>query len=83
VDVRDTLTRGDAYEKTSSTFINSFEEPLRIQIIMTYQGALQRVWQISLVFAVLGFVAAWGLREIKSKKELETEYGMRQKEVER
>lgn len=69
-DVRNMLQRGVAYEKASSTFINSFDEPLRSQILMTYQGALQRVWQISILFALLGFVAAWGLREVKLKRIL-------------
>jgi hypothetical protein len=77
LNVRDMLQHGLAYERASSSFINEFPEPTKSQLIATYEGALKRVWQISIVFAVFGFLVAWGLREVETKKSLKTDYGLK------
>jgi hypothetical protein len=76
---REALQNGMAYEKASSAFINSFGEPVRSEIILTYEGAIQRVWQVAIIFAGIGFFASWGLRQTKLRKSLETDYGLRTK----
>jgi hypothetical protein len=81
-DLRGMLQNGVVYEKASAAFINSLPQPSRDQVILVYQGALTRVWQICIFFAGLGFLLSLGLKEIKLKKTLETEYGFTKQENE-
>jgi hypothetical protein len=79
-EVRAMLKNGKAYEQASAAFIQSFSEPTRSEIIRTYEGALQRVWQIAIAFGLLGVIAALPMRELKLKKVLHTQFGMQKKE---
>lgn len=79
VRTRDLLQHGMAYEKASSVFIKGLPEPTRGQVIETYQESLKFVWEIAIIFAGLGFLVAWGMRESKLKKTLDTEFGMKKK----
>ncbi|KAI1410509.1 major facilitator superfamily domain-containing protein [Hypoxylon sp. FL1857] len=50
------LARGQAYEKASRDFINSFPQAIQDGIISLYELSLQRVWYVSIAFAGAGFL---------------------------
>ncbi|KAK0638123.1 Efflux pump FUS6 [Lasiodiplodia hormozganensis] len=77
--VRALLANGKAYERASREFINSFQEPLRSQIVDVYAKSLSRSWAIAVVFAGTALVAACFEKEIKLRTELENEHGLEKK----
>ncbi|KAK1149548.1 hypothetical protein N8T08_005097 [Aspergillus melleus] len=77
------LRVSDAYQQASREFVHSFPEELQTDIVQAYTDALQRVWQISIIFAGLGFLVAWLEREVELRTTLETEYGLKDREGEK
>ncbi|PYI00035.1 multidrug resistance protein fnx1 [Aspergillus ellipticus CBS 707.79] len=77
---RAALSRGQAYESASASFIKSFDPAIRDDIIGVYVEALKRVWQISIVFSGVSFLLVFLEKEIKLRTELETEFGLEDKE---
>ncbi|PWY96537.1 MFS general substrate transporter [Aspergillus sclerotioniger CBS 115572] len=71
---------GNAYQEASREFVMQFPAAVQPIIIDAYTVALQRVWQISVVFAGLGFLIAWLEKEVELRTTLETEYGQEKKE---
>lgn len=63
------LQRGGAYEQASSTFVDSFPNEVRDVIISIYERSLQRVWQIGIVFAGVGFLVIFLERDLELGKE--------------
>ncbi|KAJ9613457.1 hypothetical protein H2200_003399 [Cladophialophora chaetospira] len=77
--VRDLLSHGRAYQYASASFVKSFDEPITVLLRGIYSDALQRVWEIAIVFAGIAFLLSCFEREIPLRTELETEYGMEEK----
>lgn len=77
--VRNELINGQAYEHASKEFINSLAGPLRDQVVNVYSAALQRAWQISIVFAGVAFLAVFFEREVTMRTTVKSEYGLKQK----
>ncbi|OGM48768.1 hypothetical protein ABOM_003024 [Aspergillus bombycis] len=71
------LSARDAYQQASRVFVTRFPVALRPTIIKAYTKALQRVWQISIVFAGAGFLVAWLEKEVELRTTLETDYGLK------
>ena len=78
--VRAIFVNGQAYEHASRSFIYSFEEITRLQIIGVYTDALKVVWEVGIALCGVAFLLAFVEKEIKLRTDLETEYGMK-KEV--
>ncbi|KAF4629175.1 hypothetical protein G7Y89_g8972 [Cudoniella acicularis] len=74
---RERLLGGAAYEEASRSFIDSFPEAVRSDIISTYAGAMKMVWQVAIAFTALGFIVSWLVKEIELRKTLDTEYGLK------
>lgn len=66
----------DAYQRATAEFIRSFPQADQVQIIGVYSKALKLVWQISVVFSGLSFLTVIFEKQIKLRKELDTEFGM-------
>jgi len=82
--VRELLGNGKAYAHATSKVINSFTSVVtRDQVIQVYSLAVQRVWQISVVFGGVSVLLALVEREISMRKELETDFGIEEKEGEK
>ena len=75
--VRALLSNGQAYAHASRSFIYSFEQTTRVQIIGVYADALKFVWIVGAAVAGLGFLLAFVEKEIKLRTELNSEYGMK------
>jgi hypothetical protein len=69
----------NAYENAYASYIWAFPQPSRDQIVSTYSGALQLMWQISIVFAGINVLIIIWEKQIPLRTELETDYGMEEK----
>ncbi|GFN17093.1 hypothetical protein AtubIFM56815_004911 [Aspergillus tubingensis] len=74
------LNSSGAYEQASGDFVSTFPMDVQPAIIEAYTGAMQRVWQISVVFAGLGFIIAWLEKEVELRTTLESEFGLKEKD---
>lgn len=80
VGARDVLRHGDAYASATKVFVESFSTPVRDQIIEVFTEALRKVFFIALSFAGLAFLLSFLEREVKLRKELETEFGLEERD---
>ncbi|KAI0105548.1 major facilitator superfamily domain-containing protein [Nemania sp. FL0031] len=71
---------GGAYQDATADFLDSLSAETRAQVVMVQSSALQRSWQVGIAFAGLGFIAAAMLKEVPLRKELDSEFGMTEKE---
>lgn len=78
--VKATVVGGRAYEHAVASFVNSLEPETRAQFISVLSDGLKRIWEIAIAFAAFGFFMVALEKEYKLRDELETEYGMVDKE---
>jgi hypothetical protein len=74
------LSGGNAYSHASKEFINSFDGPLRDEVISVFSDSLKAVWQGAVGVVGLAFLLSFLEKEIKSREELDTEYGLTDKD---
>ena len=74
------LSDGKAYQFASAAFSNQFTGATCDQVIAVYTASLQRTWQIAVVFAGVSFLVALLEKEVPLRQELDTEFGMENKE---
>ncbi|KAJ5553985.1 Major facilitator superfamily domain general substrate transporter [Penicillium frequentans] len=79
--VQQTLSNGHAYEHASNTFINNLSDPVKSEVIGVFSDSLKLVWEVSIAFCGLACILVFLEREVPLRKELETEYGMTEKNV--
>ncbi|KAI8716446.1 hypothetical protein NCS52_00938500 [Fusarium sp. LHS14.1] len=81
--VRAMLVNGGAYEHATKTFVQAFNNTprLKAEIVQVYMDGLKLVWQVSIAFSVLGFVLAFLVKSLTLRDELNTEYGLEEKET--
>ncbi|KAF0325289.1 multidrug resistance protein fnx1 [Colletotrichum asianum] len=77
---RDVLRHGDAYASATKVFVESFSTPTKDQIIEVFTEALRKVFLIALSFAGLAFLLSFLEQEVKLRKELETEFGLEERD---
>lgn len=78
--VRETVIGGRAYEHAVASYVNSLDPETRAQFISVLSDGLKRIWEIAIAFAAFGFFLVALEKEYKLRDELETEYGMVDKE---
>ncbi|KAI3396962.1 hypothetical protein diail_11362 [Diaporthe ilicicola] len=69
-----------AYQDATADFLNSLSAETRAQVVAVQNSALQRAWQVAIAFGGLGLIAAVLLKEVPLRKELDSEFGMVEKE---
>jgi hypothetical protein len=75
------LSNGSAYEHATMAFLDTVPDQIvRRQIIDVFADSLQTVWHVSIAFAALGFLLVIIEKEIPLRKELETNFGLKEKE---
>lgn len=75
-----TVTGGRAYEHAVASFVGSLEPETRAQFVSVLSDGLKRIWFVAIAFAALGFFIVALEKEYKLRDDLETEYGMVDKE---
>jgi predicted MFS family arabinose efflux permease len=71
---------GRAYEYASVKFLDSLSAEVRSQVLAVQSKALQRSWQVAIAFGAVGFVSAALMKQVPLRKELDSEFGMVEKE---
>jgi hypothetical protein len=66
----------DAYQRATADFIRTFSPSDQTQIIGVYSKSLHLVWQISVAFSGLFFLIVLFKKQVKLRKELDTEFGL-------
>lgn len=66
------LERGQAYEKASRAFINSFPEDIQDTVIALYEESLKRVWYVLLAFAGAGFLFVLLEKNLATREDKDT-----------
>ncbi|KAG8159567.1 hypothetical protein KVR01_010204 [Diaporthe batatas] len=77
---RQSLQHGDAYSSATRDFVTSFSEPTRSQIIEVFTRALSKVFLVGITFPALAFLLSFVEQEVGLRTELETEFGLEDKE---
>ena len=80
-DLRARLSGGSAYGFVTSSSRQSLDLSPQVQseVVDVYTRSLRLTWQVSLVFALLGFLLVFCEKEILLRKTLVTEYGLKDK----
>ncbi|KAJ5200002.1 Major facilitator superfamily domain general substrate transporter [Penicillium cf. griseofulvum] len=78
--VRQLLSNGHAYEHASNMFIDSLREPVKSEVIGVFSDSLKLVWEVSIAFCGLACVLVLLEKDVPLRKELETDYGMAEKD---
>jgi MFS family permease len=79
---RDALSFGQAYEHASATFISTFNEPVRGQILGAFAASFKLVWAIFLALALVGVLATFLERQIRLRRDLTSDFGLKSCEKE-
>ncbi|KAI4592508.1 hypothetical protein KJ359_011090 [Pestalotiopsis sp. 9143b] len=75
-EARRLMMGGGGYQHASADFVNSFAEPARGEILDVYKQALQLVFLTAVAFGGAATVLFLFEKDVKLRKELETEYGI-------
>ncbi|KAF2194168.1 MFS general substrate transporter [Zopfia rhizophila CBS 207.26] len=78
-EARAQLANGQAYQRGSSAFVSKFGELVKQQIIRVFTESLKCVWIVFAVLAGVGFALTFWERQVKLRKELDTEFGLKGK----
>ncbi|KAG8161438.1 hypothetical protein KVR01_008425 [Diaporthe batatas] len=71
------MASGSAYGAASAAMVEQFAPEVQSEIRSVYSQALQRLFQISIAFAGVGFMLSLFEDEIVLRETLETEFGLR------
>jgi hypothetical protein len=81
--VRSQLANGAAYAYASEQFVPHLLEPTRSEVIGVYVKALRTVWYIGVGLSCLAFVLVLVEKETPLRRDLDTIYGLEDKESNR
>jgi hypothetical protein len=75
------LAGGSAYEHATKIFMDTITDPVtRAQVVGVFVDSLKMAWYVSIGFAGLGFLLVILEKEVPLRKELETKFGIEEKE---
>ncbi|KAG8156792.1 hypothetical protein KVR01_013397 [Diaporthe batatas] len=81
-DVAGIISAGGAYQAASAAFVERFPPAVQVEIRAVYRQALQRVFQIAIVFSGLAFLLSLFEEEVELRKTLETDFGLEKEKEE-
>ncbi|KAL2159380.1 hypothetical protein VTH06DRAFT_2384 [Thermothelomyces fergusii] len=73
------LGNGQAYEHASASFIAGLDPAVRKQVLRAFTASFRSVWVIFLACALAGFGAALLERQVRLRRELDSEYGLKER----
>ncbi|KAH8703892.1 major facilitator superfamily domain-containing protein [Talaromyces proteolyticus] len=71
---------GGAYQDATANFLDSLSPQTRAQVVAVQSIALQRSWQVAIAFGGLGVIAAAVVKEVPLRKELDSDFGITEKD---
>ncbi|KAL8840018.1 MAG: hypothetical protein Q9170_001502 [Blastenia crenularia] len=74
------LANGQAYEHATAAFVRPLDDGVKQQVIGLFVEALKRSWLIGVIFAGVSVLAVGFEERTKLRKELETDFGLQEKE---
>jgi hypothetical protein len=75
------LAGGSAYEHATKAFMDTITDPVtRAQVVGVFVDSLKMAWYVSIGFAGLGFLLVILEKEVPLRKELETKFGIEEKD---
>ncbi len=72
------LAGGKTYQYATREFVLSLPEPTRQQFVSAVSDSLKRTWLVAIAFAGLGLLVVFAEKDVPLRKELETEYGIKE-----
>ncbi|KAI1175863.1 MFS general substrate transporter [Nemania sp. FL0916] len=82
-EVARSLSAGAAYQVASAAFVGQLMPALKAEVRAVFRQATQRVFQVAIIFAGVGFLLSLLEKEIKLRKTLDTDFGLENKKDER
>ncbi|WDK20352.1 major facilitator superfamily transporter [Colletotrichum graminicola] len=80
VTTRAAMSKGQAYEHATSAFLATLPPAVRDTVTQVFAQSLRLTWLVSLAFAGAGFLFVNLEKETPMRSELETSYGMEEKQ---
>lgn len=78
--LRAEISAGQAYEHATAAFLGTLSPASRVEVTQVFAQSLRRTWLVSLAFAAIGFLSVNLAKEVPMRSELETNYGMEEKQ---
>jgi hypothetical protein len=78
--VQSQLQNGAAYGQVSGGFVKSLPMEIKREVIGVYVDALRVVWEVILAFACFEFFVVFAEKHIELRKDLDTEFGLKDNE---
>ncbi|KAI0180130.1 major facilitator superfamily domain-containing protein [Hypoxylon sp. FL1284] len=70
------LSAGGAYQAASAEFVEQFPSAIQGEVRAVYRIAIQRVFQVAIVFSGVSFLLSLFEKEVALRTTLETEFGL-------
>lgn len=77
--IRDSFTRGKAYEHATAAFVQAFDPDTRNVIVDAYINALKHVWLVSIAFGVITVLSVFLEKELALRTELDSDFRLDEK----
>ncbi|KAF2472431.1 MFS general substrate transporter [Lindgomyces ingoldianus] len=77
--VRAQLENGQAYQRASSAFVSKFGDAINDEIVTAFTESLKWIWIVFAILSGVGFALTFVERQVKLRKELDTEFGLKRK----
>ncbi|KAK3328719.1 major facilitator superfamily-domain-containing protein [Apodospora peruviana] len=74
------LSGGQAYQHASAAFVVEFGPKAKEQIVAAFSSSFRVSWVMFLVLAVFGIFVAMMERQVKLRKDLDSDFGLKQRE---
>ncbi|XXH01838.1 hypothetical protein Hte_008200 [Hypoxylon texense] len=81
--VREALGNGKAYQFASDPYIHTLEPGVQSEVLDVYLQAMKVVWYAVMAFGATGLIAVAFEKHVPLRTELETDYGLQEKEKEK
>ncbi|KAB5518925.1 major facilitator superfamily domain-containing protein [Coniochaeta sp. 2T2.1] len=73
------LRDGGAFSLATKSFVDQYQDPVRLQIQIAFNTAFKKVMQVAIAFTGLGFFMALIEKDIALRTEIETEFGLEER----
>ncbi|RYP09570.1 hypothetical protein DL764_001255 [Monosporascus ibericus] len=80
VNVTETMRNGGAYALAATGFVQTVTDEVKHQVKTGYVEIVRLVWLVTIAFGLLGFLTALVIKEVKLRVDLNTEFGLEDKE---